>query len=82
MHKSTDLEEPVEGLPTKPPKAKPPLKGPISHILALLVQCVLNSDLDTDSAESDWGSENSHAEQLHEHYVREMQYIWITAYPR
>ena len=39
-------------------------------------------DLDTDSAEPDSESENGHAEQLHEHYVREMQYICITAHPR
>jgi RNA-dependent RNA polymerase len=32
-----DPEEPVEGLPTQLPKANPPLKGPISHVLAPLV---------------------------------------------
>jgi RNA-dependent RNA polymerase len=71
-------EEPVEGLPTEPPKAKPPLKDPISHVLAPLVQRVLNSDPDPDGAEPDSESENEHAEQLHEHYVREMRYICVT----
>jgi RNA-dependent RNA polymerase len=70
-----DPEERVEGLPTKPQ-----LKDPFSHVLAPLVQRVLNSDLDTgtDGAEQDSESENGHAEQLHEHYVREMRYICVT----
>ena len=51
-------EEPVEGLPTKPP-----LKDPISHVLTPLVQHVLNSHPDMDGAEPDSVSENGHAEQ-------------------
>jgi hypothetical protein len=62
-----DPEEPVEGPPTKPPKAKPPLKDPFSHILPPLVQRVLNSDSDPDGAEPDSESENGHTEQLHGH---------------
>ena len=65
--KLLNLEEPVEGLPTNPIKAKPPLKDPISHILASLVQGVLNSDPDPDGAEPNSESENGHAEQLHDH---------------
>jgi RNA-dependent RNA polymerase len=73
-----DPEKPVEGLPTNPPKAISPLKDPISHVLAPLVRRVLNSDPDTDGAEPDPESENGHAEQVHEHYVREMRYICVT----
>jgi hypothetical protein len=73
---------PVKGLLTKPPKAKPPLKDPFSHILAPLVQRVLNSDpdTDTDGADPDSESESSHTEELHEHrdYVCEMWYIYVT----
>src|SRR6267154_1821643 len=75
-----DPEEPTEELPTKSPKAIPPLKDPISHFLAPLVQRALNpdSDSDSDGAEPDSGSENGHAEQAHEYYVREMRYICVT----
>jgi len=73
-----DPEKPVEGLPTNPPNAKSPLKDPISHVLAPLVQRALNSNPDTHGAEPDSESENGHAEQVHEHYVREMRYICIT----
>ena len=73
-----DPEEPVEGLPTIPPKAKSPLNDPISHVLVPLVQRVLNSGPNPDSAKSDSESENGHAEQVHEHYVREMRYICVT----
>jgi RNA-dependent RNA polymerase len=45
------------------------------HVLVLLVRCDLNADPDPDSAEPDSESENGPAEQLHEHYVREMRYI-------
>jgi RNA-dependent RNA polymerase len=71
-----DPEEPVEGLPTTLPKS--PLRDPISNVLAPLVQRVLNSEPDPDGAEPDSESENGHAEQLHEHYVREMRYICVT----
>ena len=73
-----DPEEPVEGLPTNSPKIKSPLEDPISQVLAPLVQSVLESDPDPDRAEPDSESENGHAEQLHENYVREMRYICIT----
>jgi RNA-dependent RNA polymerase len=73
-----DPEAPIDGLPTNPPNAKPPLKDPISHVLAPLVQRVLNSDPDLGGAEPDSESEDDHAEQLHEHYVREMRYICVT----
>jgi RNA-dependent RNA polymerase len=73
-----DPEEPTEGLPTKTPQTIPPLEDPISLVLAPLVQRALNSDTDTDGAESDPESENGHAEQVHEHYVREMRYICVT----
>src|ERR1700733_5892511 len=71
-----DPEKPVEGLPTTPSES--PLKDPISNVLAPLVQRVLNSDPDMDGAEPESESENGHAEQLHEHYVREMRYICVT----
>jgi hypothetical protein len=67
--KFLNLEKPVEGLPTKPPKAKTPFKDPISHTLAAPIQGVLNSDPDTDGAEPNSESENGHAERLYEHYV-------------
>ena len=75
-----DPEEPIEGLPTNPPKAIPPLEDPISRVLEPLVQRTLNSgpDPDSDSGELDSESENSHVEQLHAHYVREMRYICVT----
>ncbi|KAF8486749.1 RdRP-domain-containing protein [Russula emetica] len=75
-----DPEEPIEGLPTEPPEAKPPLKDPISHVLAPLVQRALHSDPDPDpdGAEPDSESENDHVEQLHEYYVGEMRYICVT----
>jgi hypothetical protein len=66
-------EEPVEGLPTEPPKVKFPLKDPFSHVLTPLVRRVLNLDLDMGGAEPDSESENGHAEELHEHYVCEMR---------
>jgi hypothetical protein len=68
-------EEPVEGLPTKPSKAKPPLKDPFSHVLVPLVQRVLNSDASADGAEPDSEGEDGHAEQPHEHYVHEMRHM-------
>ena len=73
-----DPEEPTEELPTEPPKAIPPLKDLISQVLAPLVQRALNSDPDPDGAELDSESENGPAEQVHEHYVREMRYICVT----
>jgi RNA-dependent RNA polymerase len=73
-----DPEKPIEGLPTEPPQAIPPLGDPISDVLAPLVQRALDSDPDPDGAEPDSESENDHAEQLHEHYVREMRYICVT----
>lgn len=81
MYRNIELlnpEEPIEGIPTEPPKAKSPLKDPISHVLAPLVQSALNSDTDLDVAVQDSESENGHAEQLHEHYAREMRYICVT----
>jgi RNA-dependent RNA polymerase len=71
-------EEPVEGLPTTSPEAISPLNDPISHVLAPLVQRVLNSDPDPDGAEPDSESENGSVEQLHELYAREMRYICVT----
>jgi RNA-dependent RNA polymerase len=71
-------EEPVEGLPASPPNAKPPLKDPISHVLAPLVQRALNSGPETDGAEPDLEGDNGHAERVHAHYVREMRYICVT----
>ena len=74
-----DPKEPIEGLPTNPPKANPPLKDPISLVLAPLVRRTLNSDPDTpDGAEPELDSENGHGEQLHAHYIREMRYICVT----
>jgi RNA-dependent RNA polymerase len=77
MFRNIELLDPEEPLPTTPPKAKSPLKDPISDVLAPLVQRALNSDMDTDGAEPDSESENGHAE-LHERYVREMRYICVT----
>ena len=76
-----DPKEPIEGLPTKPTKANPPLEDPISLVLAPLVRRTLNSNPNPDTpdgAEADSESENGHAEQLHAHYVREMRYICVT----
>ena len=39
-----DPEEPVEGRPTPPPQAKSQIEDSISHVLAPLVQHVLDSD--------------------------------------
>jgi RNA-dependent RNA polymerase len=73
-----DPEKPIEGLPTEHPEATAPLKDPISHVLAPLIQCALNSDTDADDAEPGAEGENGHAEQLHARYVREMRYICVT----
>jgi hypothetical protein len=51
-----DPEEPVKGRPTEPPKAESRLKDMISHVLAPLVQRVLNSDLDPDPDGAEPGS--------------------------
>ena len=73
-----DPEEPVEGLPTEPPKVDSPLKDPISHVLAPLVQRVLISGPNSDGAEPDSESETESVEQLYETYVKEMRYICVT----
>ena len=76
--KLLDPDKPIEGLPTELPEAVAPLKDPISHVLAPLIQRTLNQDTDADGAEPRAESENGHAEQLHAHYVREMRYICVT----
>jgi RNA-dependent RNA polymerase len=73
-----DSDKPIEGLPTECPETTAPLKDPISRILAPLIWCTLNMDTDADSAEPGVESETGHAEQLHAHYAREMQYICVT----
>ena len=69
-----DPDEPIEGLPAKFPETTAPLKDPISRALAPLIRHALNADDTEPGAEN----ENSHAEQLHAHYVCEMQYICVT----
>ncbi len=66
-----DPEKPIDGLPTQPSEAIPPLKDSISSVLLPLIQHALDSDPDTEC-------ENDHAERLHEHYAREMRYICVT----
>ena len=73
-----DPKEPIEGLPTDPPKANYPLKDPISLVLAPLVRRTLNSNLDLDGAVQDSESEIDHLEEVHTHYIREMRYICVT----
>ena len=76
-----DPDKPVEGLPAVSPEISAPLKDPISHALLPLVQRTLNSDTE---GNEDWErddadpAENGHAEQVHDHYVREMRYICVT----
>jgi RNA-dependent RNA polymerase len=81
MFRSTELpdpDKPIEGLPTECPITTAPLKDPISHVLAPLIQRALNSDAAADGSGPAAERENGHAEQLHAHYVREMQYICVT----
>ena len=71
-------DKPIEGLPTEYPEETAPLKDPISRVLAPFIQRTLNPDTDADDAEPHAESENSHSEQLHAHYSREMRYICVT----
>jgi RNA-dependent RNA polymerase len=74
-----DTDNPIGGLPTGYPEATIPLKDPISLVLSPLIQRTLNSDTtNADGAEPGAENENSHAEQLHAQYVREMRYICVT----
>jgi len=69
--KLLDPERPIDDLPTQLPEAIPPLEDSISRVISPLVQRALMSDPDTED-------ENDDAEQLHEHYAREMRYICVT----
>ena len=65
-----DTNEPIKDLPTERPGETAPLKDLISCAIKPLIQRTLDTDTD--------GAEDGHAERVHEHYVREMQYICIT----
>jgi RNA-dependent RNA polymerase len=75
--KLLDPDKPIRGLSTEVP-ATAPLKDPISHVLASLIQRTLNSDRDAASAEPGAESENCYEERLHAHYVRHMRCICVT----
>jgi len=68
-----NTKEPIKDLPIERPGETPPLKDLISRAISPLIQRTLNTD-GTGQPDADEG----HAERVHEHYVREMQYICVT----
>jgi RNA-dependent RNA polymerase len=67
-----DLNEPIEGFPITFSGEVAPLEDAISRALTPLVQGTLNTGTEPP------GAENKQVEELHAHYVHEMQYICMT----
>jgi len=82
LYRNIELEDPikpVEGLATECPGGTPPLEDPITRAVAPIIRHILNSVTDAAATAAEQaGADNEHAEQMHEHYVREMRFICIT----
>jgi RNA-dependent RNA polymerase len=70
-----DPKEPIESPSTACPA--PPAE-PISRAVAPLIRSTLNLTHDEATAAEQSSADNGYAEQVHAHYVREMQFICVT----
>ena len=82
LYRKIELEDPikpVEGLETAYPGGTPPLEDAITRAVAPIIRRIRNAVTDdAATATKQPGADNGHAEQMHEHYVREMRFICIT----
>ena len=79
LYRNINLEDPmklVNGLETESPEGTPPLEDAITRAVAPIIRRILNAVAATTGEQPD--EDNGHAEQIHEHYVREMRFICIT----
>jgi len=80
LYRKVELEDPIkplEGLATECPGETPPLEDPITRAVAPIIRHILTTVTDDDDDDDDDDAATA-AEQMHEHYVREMRFICIT----
>lgn len=82
LYREIELEDPikpVEGLETECPGGTPPLQDAITCAVSPIIRRILNTVTDDAATAAEQpGADNGHAEQVHEHYVREMRFICTT----
>ena len=79
LYRNIKLEDPikpVDGLDSESLERAPPLEDAITRAVAPIIRHILNAVAATAAEQP--GADNGHAEQIHEHYVREMRFICIT----
>ena len=80
LYRKIELEDPIkpnEGLATECPAAPPP-EDAITRAVAPIIRRILNTVTDDAATAAEQPGADNDAGQMHEHYVREMQFICMT----
>jgi RNA-dependent RNA polymerase len=76
LYRNIKLEDSIDAIETESPEGTPPLEDAITRAVAPIIRRILNAVAATAAEQPD--ADNGHAEQMHDHYVREMRFICIT----